>query len=179
MYVWIGLGTSEDAQAVIRAYCRQKNSLGVSEVAFSLPQHISLKTSFDTERQGEIIRYLLDGYGHLPSLTARVAEIRRIPGIIWLQMEENLRLRAWHRELNRELAAHFDIPLTGFDGESFTFHSTLFQDPAHSAAMDDLFRSMEDHPFAGMKLPLDRLYIGLSPDGQVGTYRVVEEVMLA
>ena len=41
----------------IRNICKEINSnYGLSELSFTLPQHVSLKTSFDTENYIEIIK---------------------------------------------------------------------------------------------------------------------------
>ena len=48
--------------------------------------------------------------------------------VIWLDMLETDQLRKMHNYLNKELNSKFNIPLSGFDGEKFQFHSTLFQE---------------------------------------------------
>lgn len=54
MYLWIGLGLVSLEEASLRDFCRSKNPIGIPDAALLLPQHISLKTSFETERYREI-----------------------------------------------------------------------------------------------------------------------------
>ena len=46
MYLWIGLEIEEKEKNKIRTYCKKVNKAKVNEQSFTLPQHISLKTSF-------------------------------------------------------------------------------------------------------------------------------------
>lgn len=48
--------------------------------------------------------------------------------VIWLDILETNQLIEMHNTLNKELNNKFNIPLSGFDGEKFQFHSTLFQE---------------------------------------------------
>ena len=48
MYIWIGCKLPEDFDAELRQCCLEANAdIGADTVAFSLPQHISLKISVD------------------------------------------------------------------------------------------------------------------------------------
>ena len=59
MYIWIGCKLPEEFEQEIRSICLAKNQeIGLDPVAFSLPQHISLKISFETERHEEILEEL-------------------------------------------------------------------------------------------------------------------------
>ena len=47
MYIWIGLVFNKNDEDNIRNICRQINKeYNLSELSFTLPQHISVKTSF-------------------------------------------------------------------------------------------------------------------------------------
>ena len=57
MYVWAGLIFDKNSENNIRNICKEINSnYGLSELSFTLPQHVSLKTSFDTENYIEVIK---------------------------------------------------------------------------------------------------------------------------
>ena len=56
MYIWIGCGLPEGFEWELRERCMPLGAeLGLDLVAFSLPQHISLKISFDAGEQYEKI----------------------------------------------------------------------------------------------------------------------------
>lgn len=60
MYVWIGCALPEDFARDVRRICLAHNrQIGLDESAFALPQHISLKISFDAgDRWDEILDFL-------------------------------------------------------------------------------------------------------------------------
>ncbi len=178
MYLWIGLGIEDAASGRIREYCRAANAYGVSEVAFSLPQHISLKTSFQTDRYTEIIEYLKKKYGNMRRFCVEREGIERISGIIWLKIKENAVLRGMHDGLNRELADNFGIGMSGYDGEGFTFHSTLFFAPDDLYGIDALFERIKNDIFCDENIFIDKIYFGISESGRAGDYRVTDIIEL-
>ena len=59
MYIWIGCRLPQQFEEEIRAACLENNqAIGLDPVAFSLPQHISLKISFETAHAEEILEDL-------------------------------------------------------------------------------------------------------------------------
>ena len=59
MYVWLGLVFNKEIEYNIRKICKKINKeFEVSEQSFTLPQHISLKTSFNDQNYKEVIEYL-------------------------------------------------------------------------------------------------------------------------
>lgn len=178
MYLWIGLGIEKTEEKRIRAYCRQENREGADESAFLLPQHISLKCSFPTEHWEAIIGDLKNCFRQLPGFTLEAEALQQIPGILWLRIRETPALRDLHNALNDRLLQKFSIGLSGFDGDDFAFHSTLFQDPAHPEKIRSLFQRMGTVPFYSKEIPVDRIYFGISPSGKAGTYQVVDSIAL-
>ena len=59
MYIWIGAVFPKECEDKIRNICKQVNrKYNVSELSFTLPQHISLKISFKSKEYKKIIEYL-------------------------------------------------------------------------------------------------------------------------
>lgn len=174
MYLWIGLGMKKAEAEQTRTHCRRKNLDGVDEVAFALPQHVSLKSSFQTEQYEEIVAYLKDKYKALHKLTLEVEGVAQVPGIIWLKMKENDLLRNMHNDVNSDLLQRFGVPLTGFDGEGFAFHSTLFFDPDAPEKVAELFESLRNDAFYSQTITIDSMYFGISPNGKAGAYSVID-----
>lgn len=129
MYLWIGAIFDKNEENKIRKCCKLVNKkFKVSEEAFTLPQHISLKISFYTENYNEIIEYVKEIMKNQKYIELELNNIRMLNNsIIWLDVKENSRLRQLHNFLNMELEEKFNIQLNGFDGDKFRFHSTLFQ----------------------------------------------------
>ena len=59
MYIWIGLVLEKDDENYIRDICKEENKcFNINEQSFTLPQHISLKTSFNANEYVQVIQYL-------------------------------------------------------------------------------------------------------------------------
>ncbi len=174
MYLWIGLGIEKKEETKIRTYCKSVNKSGVNEQSFTLPQHVSLKISFETDKYNDIISHIKGKYKDLHKITLEVDYIQQVPGVIWLKMKENSILRNIHTELNSELKEKYGVGLHFYDGDNFTFHSTLFQDESNVDKVNELFNKICDKEFYSTKITEDRLYFGTSEIGDVGTFDVVD-----
>lgn len=111
MYIWTGLVLPKNFEEKIRNICRNINKdFNVCEQSFSLPQHISLKTSFNIENYIEVIEYMKELLKDIKSINIKVIGISKINGVIWLDIEENEQLREIHNTLNKKLWERFEVP---------------------------------------------------------------------
>ena len=176
MYLWIGCKLPADYETEIRTLCLQKNeSLGLNTVAFSLPQHISLKISFDSPDTEKMITHLETFFAKLPPFEVKIKALDQMGSILWLTVEENPVLQNLHHELDRILEHQFQIPQHPFDC-NFQFHSTLFLDD-DTEKIGKMAGALESHCFA-RTLQVDTILLGTSPTGTAGDYRVVKEIKL-
>lgn len=176
MHIWIGCRLPEEFEREIRALCLEKNrKLGLDEAAFSLPQHISLKISFETDRAEEILEDLPRLFASQPPFRVTIREIQQNGNILWLTIAENETLRQLHEKLDEHLKAHFGVDQHLFD-TCFQFHSTLFIDPDVPKIAEMKVRLAE---FAlPRELTVERILLGVSDSGKAGTYSVVREIHL-
>ena len=90
--------------------------------------------------------------------------------------QENI--RNLHNLLNEELKEKYNIPLSGFDGDKFRFHSTLFQDininDSHQEVIDKLNKEFK-YPIT---ININKIDIGISKEGKVGTFDVIDSIIL-
>ena len=176
MYLWIGCKLPADYEREIRTLCLQKNeSLGLDTVAFSLPQHISLKISFDSPDTEKIIPYLETFFAKLPPFEVKIKALEQRGNILWLTAEENPILQQLHKELDCILECQFQIPQHPFD-RCFQFHSTLFLDD-DTEKIGKMASTLAAHAFA-RTLQVDTILLGISQTGAAGDYRVVKEIKL-
>ena len=174
MYLWIGCKLPEDFQQEIRAHCGRLNEkIGLDTAAFFLPQHISLKISFPTDRAEEILADLEAYLIRQAPFTVQITGLQQMGSILWLCTAENETLTRLHRELDERLESRFKIAQHEFD-KAFQFHSTLFLD-ADAERIRQMHRALRDYPFA-RTLPVDTFLLGLSETGKPGTYRVVKQI---
>ena len=176
MFLWIGCKLPAAYEDEIRGLCLQKNeSLGLSTVAFSLPQHISLKISFDCPDVIPIMACLEHYFARHSPFEVSIKAMEQMGNILWLTVEDNPLLQQLHEDLDRILETKFQIPQHPFD-RSFQFHSTLFleDDPEKRRQMASALAS---HPF-DRRLQVDTILLGTSPTGKAGAYTVVRQIKL-
>ena len=174
MYIWTGCRLPADFEAAIRSRCLELNqNVGLDTSGFSLPQHISLKISFDA---GDRYPQVLDSIEHmlrreLP-ITVQPTAIECHGGILWVTFQENAQLRRLHNLLDRELEREFGIRQHLFD-KAFLFHSALFV--GNKQDIQEMREKLADYPLPE-RLEIDTFLLGLSEVGKSGTFRVVQEI---
>lgn len=174
MYVWIGCKLPESFEREIRSLCLKLNEeLRLDTAAFSLPQHISLKISFETTEYEAVLNELTAFLSAQRPFTVRIENPSQNGNILWLPAEENDTLRQLHDRLDALLEDRFGIPQHAFD-KSFLFHSTLFIDES-AKKVSKMLECLKLYPVA-QELTVDTFLLGLSETGKAGGYRVVRQV---
>ncbi len=174
MYIWIGCKLPEAFGSKIRSACLPLAD-GLDISGFSLPQHISLKISFQA---GSDYLHILD---YLEALLQKEDKfyvnpkaIQRQGNILWIPFRENPQLRHLHNVLDKELKAKFGIGQHLFD-KAFLFHSTLMLGPEEK--LEKVAQKLWDFPLP-QQLEVDAFLLGISETGRGGEYRVVREIKL-
>lgn len=177
MYIWIGCKLPEGFEHEIRGRClpiAAERKLDMT--GFSLPQHISLKISFEA---GQRYEEILDALSALLQQEERFCvapkEIQQQGNILWIAFHENGILRGLHDRLDDKLCRDFAIAQHPFD-KAFQFHSTLFF--GEEEVIRQTKCALRDYPLPE-KLEIDRFLLGISQSGKSGTYRVVREINLS
>lgn len=174
MYLWVGCKLPEAFEQEIRQHCLSLNrEVGLDTVAFELPQHISLKISFQTEQPEAVADLLADFLAAQTAFSVRINRAEPNGTILWIPVEENKTLRRLHGQLDALLEDRFGIPQHPFD-KCFLFHSTLFMDPE-----EDKIRTMTgllaEYPLA-RDLTVDTFLLGESETGKPGTCRIIRKI---
>ena len=174
MYIWIGCQLPGSFEKELRSFCLAQNeSLGLDTAAFALPQHISLKISFDAGEEYEAVLDALEDILHREEkFYVNPLSPEVMGNILWITFRENGTLRRLHGMLDEQLQQRFAIGQHPFDRD-FRFHSTLY--------FGDTERlGLACQRLAGFPLPenlaVDTFLLGISPDGSPGSYRVVRQV---
>ena len=68
MYIWIGCQLPGSFEKELRSFCLAQNeSLGLDTAAFALPQHISLKISFEALENFKVVNgKIVESWGYWP-----------------------------------------------------------------------------------------------------------------
>ena len=176
MYIWIGCKLPVVFEQEIRQRCMTLNrKIGLDTVAFSLPQHISLKISFSAEDPDATLQFLHGFLAGQQAFTVTVQAPEQMGNILWLPITDQPMLPQLHQQLDDLLTTHFGIPQHPFDKE-FMFHSTLFIDPV-SEKIAQMAAFLQDVGFP-RKLVVDTFLLGISESGAAGTYRIVQEIKI-
>ena len=180
MYIWIGLVFNKKDEDYIRNICKKINiDYKLNELSFTLPQHISLKTSFMTNNYNEVKEFIKDILKKQVPFKIKIQGINKINnGVIWLDIEETKQLRDIHNLLNSKLEEKYNIPLKNFDGDLFHFHSTLFQDTCICDEHQELVNKLKDNLKIPITTYINEIYLGVSEIGTVGTYKVTDTILL-
>ena len=180
MYIWTGLVFDKKDENSIRDICRKANSeYNLSELSFTLPQHISIKTSFSSNEYIEIKEYIKKLLKDQKKININIVGIKKINnGVIWLDIEETPALRSIHNLLNTQLKEKYNIPLSGFDGEKFHFHSTLFQDMNINDKHQSLVNKLNNEFRFPISTTINEIDLGISKVGKVGSFEVTDSIIL-
>ena len=174
MYIWVGCKLPDSFAQEIRSRCLEKNqAIGLDTVAFSLPQHVSLKISFQSERYEEIVAYLAGFLSVQKPFSLGIQQAEQAGNILWMPVAENEVLRQLHAQLDALLEKRFGIGQHEFD-KCFLFHSTLFMDP-DTRKIASMQEALAQYPVE-RELAVDTFLLGLSETGKAGGYRVVRQV---
>lgn len=174
MYIWIGCELPKEFELDIRDLCLEaSDGLRLDFSGFTLPQHISLKISFQA---GETYVPVLDYIEKLMQKEKRfyvnLREPEQAGSILWLAFRESGTLRRLHNILDRDLKDKFGVPQHLFD-KVFAFHSTLaVGDPGEVSALHQRLRNWK----LPEKLEIRAFLLGISETGKSGTYRVVRRI---
>ena len=146
--------------------------LKLSESAFALPQHVSLKISFELD-EALAKHCMKDIVEHLKTakpFTAKIAGLELRDGLIWLRMEENEQFKELHAELD-EIAKSYAVKPHELD-KQFIFHSTVITDE-NAEKLAAAFEKIKEIPYPD-ELKINTFLVVYSDDGV--SYKVARRI---
>lgn len=176
MYIWIGCKLPEEFETDIRRLCvPMSEALGLDISGYILPQHISLKISFEDGGQtDEILAFLKERLGRERKFYVNPRPPKHQGNILWMPFRPNPPLNHLHNMLDRELRQRFGIPQHEFD-KAFFFHSTLCLGPEEKLMeAEELLQNMP----LPTSLEIDTILLGISENKTFDTCRIVGQIKL-
>lgn len=147
--------------------------------AVLLPQHVSLKVTFQYGNPEPLVAYFDALADAAPAAEIVLDRIEAIPieddgkssGLIWYTVVDDGGLRAVHNRLNDDLPALLGIQNSPIDGDAFRFHTTVIYGSLRFEEYQKIVAE-EERQFAPMKVRLDRLSLFYSHEDQLtpGTF---------
>lgn len=176
MYIWTGCKLPEEFESQIRARCVPiAHELGLNISGFTLPQHISLKISFEAgERYPEILDHIESLLRREGPFAVAPAAIEQHGGILWITFRECEILHRLHKLLDSTLEQKYHIPQHMFDKQYF-FHSALLLGDPEKIAQARI--ALQDFPLPP-ELKINSFLQGISETGKSGDFRVVRQIDL-
>jgi len=185
MYVWIAVLFNELFESKIREELKPigtRNNLDF--VTFSLPQHISLKISFQCDECDFLnivddVKRCFEQIKPFPIELGIVEQLKGWQNIIWITVKDNDILKRLHEILNQTFLENYGIELNPYDGAHFRFHSTLFIDDKNilTKNYDDAFEELQNLTF-NQKQMINTACIGISKTGKMGEFEVFTRIKL-
>ena len=177
MYIWIGINVNDQLLPVGKKAKQIENEIGFPNSNFTLPLHVSLKISFPIEDAlfDGVIRTIEEYYSTLSPFVLAVRGIEDENTIVWIRMERNEQIDRIHDDLNRILLEKYGVPLHEYDTD-YQFHTTLFMD-GDTDKINAAYAQIKDVSLP-KTLTVNRLLIGCSPSGALGTYKVYREYFI-
>lgn len=177
MYIWVGADVDSQLGEIKELTKKTEEALGLVHSSLTLPLHISLKISFcvDDRIADEVIDSISKIYETIQPFYVRTKKIENRGKLVWIRMKKSAKLDSIHNRLDKVLNEKHGVGLHHFD-RRYLFHTTLFmcEDEGQSGAA---YETVKKTPLP-KKLGIDRLVIGTSPDGAVGTYKVIKTVCI-
>ena len=162
MYVWIGCDISPKFVEYREKVKECNAEVSASEAAFSFPQHISLKITFemDDDIAKHCIKDIIEFLKGAKPFEAKAWNIELQNGIIWIRMEENEHFKFLHEELD-QIAISYAVKQHEFD-KNYIFHSTVIMDEDNEK-LEKLYEKIKDIPYP-KELKINTFLVGHSFD---------------
>ncbi len=176
MYIWIGINVDGQMPSLKEKALLADRELGFKNSCFTLPQHISLKISFDVAPQkvDNVIADILSYYEKIEPFYIKPDKIQNCQNICWILHRSCPEIERISLDLNNMLQARYGVPLHEYDLD-FLFHTSLFMDDDFTKVAA-AYERVKDTPLPE-KLKANRFVIGASESGALGTFKIIHEVV--
>ena len=175
MYIWIACDISDEYTSIRQKCIGYNKDLNLDEVAFLLPQHISLKISFRVEDNSfeSVIKDVIVFLSECSPFSVGEPEPELSGNILWLSFPKSKHLQDLHSKLDLMLLSKHGVEQHPFDRD-FKFHTTLFLDD-NMSALREMLGKVRLLPLP-KATEIKRFIIGASESGKAGTYSVLKIV---
>lgn len=177
MFIWLGIDVDNQLLEIKKKANIIEKELNFNHSNFTLPFHISLKMSFNLDDSlfEKVLDDVLSIYQAIKPFEVEVKGIENNHTICWIRMKENEKLNEIHDLLNKHFLEKYNIPLHEYDLD-YLFHTTLFMDEDENK-INQAYLLIKNSSLPKL-LRVNKMIIGGSPSGALGTYKVFKEITL-
>lgn len=170
MFIWVGCDINPKFSEFREKVKEFNADLNLSEKALKLPQHISLKISFEMDEAlaKHCIKDIIELLKTVKPFTAKIEKLEMLDnetsddGIIWLRVEENEEFKALHKELD-EIAISYAVKPHALD-KQFIYHTTVIMDNDREK-LATMFEKVKTLPYPE-ELKINTFVVGHSDDNE-------------
>ena len=175
MYIWVGVEVDGQIAEIKRSAFEIEKKIGFENSNFTLPMHISLKISFPVpDAVAEAVMNDIEKLYHsVTPFEIAVDKIECYENISWIRYKQNDKIDEIHDRLNAMLFEKYGIGLHEYDCD-YKFHTTLFMENNEEKIRNAY--EMVKGAYLPNKIFVNKLLIGASDSGKLGSYKVVREV---
>jgi hypothetical protein len=160
---WVCALLPQEVNQQLVALCREENkSIGLPEDVFRFPLHISMKKSFQTTEFEAVKAEIVHHMQTRGKIHCRITGVVCRKKMLWLMVEPEGEIRAWHDQLDKLLLDKFAIPIHRFDA-TFAPHISLFT-KGDQAQMEEMGLRLAGK-IPPVELTLSRFVVGSSGYG--------------
>ena len=175
MFIWVGADVDCQIAEIKSATYIAEKEIGFKNSNFTLPFHISLKISFPvSDDVAQNVIYDVENiYRAITRFEIEIDKIECHENICWIRYKQNDVIDSIHDKLNSMLLEKYGVGLHEYDCD-YKFHTTLFMDDDSSKVKKayDIVKNV----YVPSSICINKLVIGASDSGGLGTYKVVREV---
>ena len=175
MYIWVGVEVESQIAEIKKSAFEIEKKIGFENSNFTLPMHISLKISFpvDDSVANDVIYDIEQLYRLVTPFEIDVDRIECYENISWIRYKQNDKIDEIHDRLNAMLFEKYGVGLHEYDCD-YKFHTTLFME--NNEEKIRMAYEMIKNVYLPKMISVNKLLIGVSESGKLGSYRVFREV---
>ena len=175
MYIWVGVEVESQIAEIKKFASEIEKKIGFENSNFTLPMHISLKISFpvlDAVAEN-VMKDIEKLYHSVTPFEIAVDKIECYENISWIRYKQNDKIDEIHDRLNAMLFEKYGVGLHEYDCD-YKFHTTLFMEN-NEEKIRSAYETVKN-VYLPEKISVNKLLIGVSESGKLGSYRVFREV---
>ena len=175
MYIWVGVEVESQIAEIKKFAFEIEKKIGFENSNFTLPMHISLKISFPVPDAvaENVMKDIEKLYHSVTPFEIAVDKIECYENISWIRYKQNDKIDEIHDRLNAMLFEKYGVGLHEYDCD-YKFHTTLFMEN-NEEKIRSAYETVKN-VYLPEKISVNKLLIGVSKSGKLGSYRVVREV---
>ncbi|WP_423217764.1 hypothetical protein ACNVEB_001106 [Streptococcus equinus] len=163
--MWVCGLLSQKEQEKLVEICKEANrEIGLPEVVFKFPLHISMKKSFYVTDFESVKKEVVSYIQKRGPLTCYADSIIKYKGMIWLPIKLTKDIDDWHKDLDELLSKTYDVPIDSFDA-NFKPHISLFTKGSQKQ-IDEMYKKLLP-AISEKQLQIRKFVIGSSKHGDV------------